>query len=429
MSSLAIDYEEPEAFGVLDRPKRYKVFYGGRGGAKSWQFAQALIIRAVEGKIRVLCARELQNSIRESVHKLLKDTIDRLKLSHLFQVEKSTIYSTTGSQFIFLGLKNDPRKVKSTEGIDIAWCEEAEAISEESWDVLIPTIREEGSEIWVSFNPALETDPTYQQFIAPHQLDLDSDGFYEDDEVYVTKVGWRDNPWFTSTLRKEMEKMKRENPNKYLHVWEGQTRAAVEGAIYGDQIKAALDAKRITSVPIETSVPVNTFWDLGRNDVTAIWFHQQVGLESRFIDYYEHRLVGLDHYARLLREKNYLYGTHYLPHDASVVDLSTNVSRESILNDMGVKPTTIVPRVQHIEDGIEQTRQAFARCYFDRERCSAGIHALQSYQYEWDEKHRTFRRNPLHNSASNGADAFRQFAQGYQENTVQRAPKRKRKRI
>jgi len=320
VSSLAIDYEEPEAFGVLDRPKRYKVFYGGRGGAKSWQFAQALIIRAVEGKIRVLCARELQNSIRESVHKLLKDTIDRLKLSHLFQVEKSTIYSTTGSQFIFLGLKNDPRKVKSTEGIDIAWCEEAEAISEESWDVLIPTIREEGSEIWVSFNPALETDPTYQQFIAPHQLDLDSDGFYEDDEVYVTKVGWRDNPWFTSTLRKEMEKMKRENPNKYLHVWEGQTRAAVEGAIYGDQIKAALDAKRITSVPIETSVPVNTFWDLGRNDVTAIWFHQQVGLESRFIDYYEHRLVGLDHYARLLREKNYLYGTHYLPHDASVVE-------------------------------------------------------------------------------------------------------------
>lgn len=410
---MQIDVEIAEAFKPLFKPKRYKIFYGGRGGAKSWAFAQALLILGVQKPIRILCTREFQGSIRESVHKLLSDTIDRLHLNSFYDIQQSTIRGKNGTQFIFEGLKNNTTKIKSMEGVDYVWCEEAEAITEQSWDILIPTIREKGSEIWVSFNPSSETDATYQRYIAPYISQIDESGFYEDDDLYVAKVSWRDNPWFPDELKREMEIMKANDHNKYLHVWEGECKTAVEGAIYGEQLRKAKEDGRITSVPIESSIPVDTFWDLGRNDTTAIWFMQRVGLENRFIDFYESRLVGLDHYARVLKDKGYLYGDHYLPHDVEVKELSTNRSRKEILEDLGIKPINVVRRIQSVQEGIEMTRQAFSSCWFDSERCKEGISALKNYQYQFDEKYGTFRMSPLHNWASNGADAFRQFAQGY----------------
>ncbi len=400
-----------KAFKPLFQPKRYKVFYGGRGGAKSWAFAQALIITAVQKPTRILCTREFQGSIRESVHKLLADTISRMGLDDYFDVQQHTIKARNGSNFIFQGLKNNVTQIKSMEGINIVWCEEAEAITEASWDLLIPTIREPGSEIWVSFNPSQETDATYQRFISPHSDQLEETGVNEDENSYTAKVSWRDNPWFPLELNQEMVTLKALDHNKYLHVWEGECKTAIEGAIYGEQLKAAKD--RITSIPIESSVPVNTFWDLGRNDTTAIWFHQRVGLENRFVDFYESRLVGLDHYARILKDKGYLYGEHYLPHDVEVSELSTNRTRKKTLEDLGIKPIEVVPRIKSINEGIEQTRQAFASCWFDKDRCADGLKALKNYQYQYDEKYQVFRQTPLHNWASNGSDAFRQYGQGY----------------
>lgn len=400
-------------FKPLFKDKRNKVYFGGRGGAKSWAFGQALLIKGAEKPLRILCTRELQGSIRESVHKLLADTIDRLGLNGFYEVQQQTIKGKNGTQFIFEGLKNNVTKIKSMEGIDIVWAEEAEAISENSWDVLIPTIRKSGSEIWVSFNPAQEADATYQRFVMPYLSKIEENGFYEDDNLFVAKVSWRDNPWFPDELRREMELMKAADHNKYLHVWEGECKTAVEGAIYGEQLTRAKEDGRITSIPIETSVPVNTFWDLGRNDTTAIWFHQRVGLENRFIDYYESRLVGLDHYAKMLKDRGYNYGEHYLPHDVDVAELSTNRTRRETLESLGVKPINVVPRIKSINEGIEQTRQAFASCWFDRNRCEEGLKTLQNYQYQFDEKYNVFRQVPLHNWASNGADAFRQFGQGY----------------
>jgi phage terminase large subunit len=235
----------------------------------------------------------------------------------------------------------------------------------------------------------------------------------------VKKVSWRDNPWVTQPLKDEMQRLKDYDYEEYLHVYEGELKQFADGAIYAKQLKKARDDERITWLPVE-SAPVHTFWDLGRNDTTAIWFMQQIGMAYRFIDYYEHRLVDLDHYANVLRDKDYMYGTHYLPHDAEHRVLGAgNRSRREILEGLGVSPTHTVPRIDSVENGIAMVRDMFSKCFFDAERCETGLNALANYQYVWDERYDTFRQNPLHNWASNGADAFRMFAQGYEEEVAE----------
>ena len=412
----------PSKFEPLFRPKRYKIFYGGRGGVKSWSFAQALEVKGAEKKLRILCTREYQGSIKDSVHKLLSDTIERLDLHEFYEVQKTTILGRNNTEFLFAGLKNNPTQIKSTEGIDIVWVEEAESISDRSWDILIPTIRKAGSEIWVSFNPDDAEDPTYQRFVTPYLDDIERDGYYEDDNVFVCYVGYWDNPWLEDELKQEMETCKKNDPKKYEHIWLGKPDAQNEGAYYADMIKRAREEKRICSIPVEPSVPVNTFWDLGRNDSTAIWFHQQVGKEHRFVDHYEMNGEGLQHYARVLKEKDYYYGKHYLPHDVEVTELTTNKSRKQTLEDLGVKPLEVVPRVKDVNEGIEMTRQKIPMCWFDETRCKEGVRALMKYRKEWDDKRQVFRSYPLHDWSSNSADAFRQFAQGYQDDTYNWGP-------
>lgn len=201
----------------------------------------------------------------------------------------------------------------------------------------------------------------------------------------------------------------------------------LQGAIYAEELKALYLAGHIVEeIPIEPTIPVNTFWDLGRNDTTAIWFHQRVGMENRFIDYYETNGEGLAHYVKVLQARGYLYGTHYLPHDVEVTELTTNRSRKQVLEEAGVRPLEVVPRVREITEGIEMTRQALPSCWFDKRRCKEGLKALQAYRREWDERQQVFRARPLHDWASNGADAFRQFAQGYVPTTQQTSIKRRR---
>lgn len=396
--------------------RRYRIYYGGRGGAKSWAFSQALLIKGASKKLRILCAREFQGSIRDSVHKLLSDTISRIGLDDFYEIQQQAIRGNNGTELTFIGMQN-ASQIKSMEKIDIVWLEEAENITERSWDILVPTIRAPGSEIWCSFNPQTELDATYQRFIVPHMEELERDSKHDDGYIQVRKVGWRDNPWFPDELKQEMENCKANDVNKWRHIWEGETKAAVEGAIYGIQIQKAEDDKRITSVPIESGLEVHTAWDLGVNDTTAIVFFQALGKEIRIIDCYEGRLQGLDHYARVLKEKDYLYGSHYLPHDINVTELSTNTTRLEVLERLGVRPIEVVDRVSNINEGIEQTRQFFSRCWFDREGAADLLAALRNYQYVWDDKFNVFRQKPLHNHASNYADAFRQIAQGFTDST------------
>ena len=153
---------------------------------------------------------------------------------------------------------------------------------------------------------------------------------------------------------------------------------------------------RICTVPHEPGLPVNTLWDLGINDTSAIWFHQRVGREDRFIDYHEESGEGLAHYVNLLREKPYTYGTHYLPHDVEVRELGTGLSRRRMLEDLGLRPIVTVPRATDIGTDIQAARNALARCWFDGARCEIGLRHLDSYRREWDDRRGVWKDRPRH---------------------------------
>jgi phage terminase large subunit len=198
-------------------PSRYKVMWGGRGGLKSWGFARVAVILATLRKVRVLCGREVQKSIADSVHKVLVEQMEMLELRHYFDVQDTWIGArNTGSEFIFAGFRTDPRKVKSTEGVDIAWLEEAEKLSTESWRMLTPTVRKPSSEIWVGFNPDMPGDPTAELFLSPSRE--------RPPRTRIIETNWRDNPWLSAEMREEKDYLARVDPDAYQHVWEGKFR-------------------------------------------------------------------------------------------------------------------------------------------------------------------------------------------------------------
>ena len=188
---LELDAEFPAKLRFLFLPARFKVAHGGRGSAKSWGFARALLILAAQKPLRVLCTREIQNSIADSVHKLLADQIAGMGLESLYTVQQTAIYGANGSEFIFAGLRTqDINKIKSFEGVDVVWIEEGQAVSKKSWDVLIPTIRTPGSKLWISFNPDLEEDPVWQRFVVNPP---------PPERCQVIELNYVDNPWFWQT--------------------------------------------------------------------------------------------------------------------------------------------------------------------------------------------------------------------------------------
>lgn len=399
---MELKLETPDVFLPLYQRSRYKVLYGGRGGAKSWAVADALLVLGWQEKLLILCTRELQKSIKESVHKLLCDRIEALGLSAEYEILNTEIRGKNGTRIIFAGLKHNITEIKSTEGVDICWVEEAEKVTDGSWKTLIPTIRKEGSEIWVTFNPNLITDATYQRFVLNPPPD-----------AWVQKVSWRDNPWFPDVLAIERDYLKERDFEEYAHIWEGELKVFADGAIYRKQLDKMRSEKRLCNVPVENGIEVHTFWDLGRDDETAIWFMQQVGREYHFIDYYSNRMEDIDHYARVIKDKGYLYGTHWMPHDADAQVLGMKKNRKAMFQDAGVRPIKIITRIPDLMDGIALVKQVLDSCWMDQTRCDEGFKALANYSRAYDEDRDTYSERPVHNWASNGADAFRQFAQGY----------------
>ncbi len=199
-----------DPFAELYEPHRYKVYYGGRGSGKSWAVARALIAMSDFGMTRILCCREVQNSIKDSSYQILKDMAERMGLANRFTFKDAEIvHNGTGSRFIFSGLLRNENSIRSKEGIDICWIEEASSVSQRSWDVLTPTIRKTGSELWLTFNPLTVDDPTNVFIENPPP------------NAYVRKVNYWDNPFFPEVLREQMEWDKKNDFEKYLHVWEG----------------------------------------------------------------------------------------------------------------------------------------------------------------------------------------------------------------
>ena len=216
-------------------PSRYKVAHGGRGSSKSWSFAGLACVLGTQHKLRILCAREYQTSIRDSIYKLICDQIERLGLSRYYEIQAQAIFGVNGTEFIFAGIKTDPLKIKSLESIDICLVEEAERVTEASWKYLIPTIRTKlgSSEIWIVFNPRDETDPTTKRYLIANRPDMRR-----------VEINWSDNPWFPAELQAERENDARriiestddderaQLQADYDHVWEGKLQRNSDSAVF-----------------------------------------------------------------------------------------------------------------------------------------------------------------------------------------------------
>ncbi len=420
--TLKVKAQFPEKLNFLFEPWRYKVAHGGRGGGKSLGFGRALLIQGSKKPLRIVCVRETQESIADSVHQVLEDQIKEIGLQSRYTVLKSTIVSKkfasdARTEFLFKGLRYDPDTIKSLESADICWVEEGQSISKESFRVLIPTMRKEriengqsvSSEIWVSFNPKFATDEVYRMFVANRPPEFLNGKPW----AKVVKIDWRDNPWFPSVLKQEMEEMKARDYDEYLHVYEGHTRSTVEGAIYKAEITRAEQQGRITQVPYDPSKPVDTFWDLGYGDMVSIWFAQIVGMQWRVLDYYENTHQAIDFYLKVLQGKEYVYGTCVLPWDGGAKNLGSGRSIEELIRAKGFK-ARVLPQAR-VADGINAVRTIFPNLWFDSEKCQDGLNGLRQYQWGPPTNAKrpdlqTEKREPLHNAASHPADSLRSLA-------------------
>lgn len=384
----------PSKLRFLFEPHRYKVAYGGRGSGKSWGFARALLVMGTEKPMRILCAREIQRSIKQSVHTLLKDQIQALDLGDFYEVIETSIRGKNGTEFTFSGLAtNTVESIKSFEGVDIVWCEEAQNISKRSWDILIPTVRKPNSEIWVTFNPYMDTDETYKRFVinkAPN--------------ARVEKVNYNDNFWFPKVLEIERNRCQQDSPSDYANIWLGDTKAAADGAIYHNEIREAQESGRITNVPSDALLKTHVVMDLGWNDSMAIILCQRSLSEIRIIDYIEDDHRTLDSYSDQLKNLKHNWGTMYLPHDAINKDFKYGTSAEQIMQRLGWD-TEIIPRAS-IETGIKVARMTFDRAYFDTNKTKRLIECLKNYRRSINSVTNE-PAAPLHDSYSHGADAWR----------------------
>lgn len=386
---IEIRAEFPAKLRPLFEPKRYKVMHGGRGGGKSWAVARALLLMAADKPLRILCAREIQKSMRDSVHRLLKDQIVALGLTAEFEILDNEIRGPNGSIFLFTGLQaHTVDSIKSFEGCDRVWVEEAHGVSKKSWDTLIPTIRKPGSEIWMTLNPDMDTDETWVRFCETPS-----------DDTWVCSINHGDNPFFPDVLEQERIKAKALDPDSYDHIWEGKPRRVAEGAIYRHEIDQLYTDKRVTLVPYDPELPVHTIWDLGWNDAMTIILAQRGPREVRVIGYIEDSNRTLDWYVGQLEKNPYRWGTDFLPHDGRTRNFQTGKSTEELLKDMG-RTVHVLPQTS-VEEGIKAARLLFPKCYFDKDKTARLVECLRRYRRDINQKTNE-PGAPLHDEFSHG---------------------------
>jgi phage terminase large subunit len=405
--------ELPEKLDFLFEPHRYKGAYGGRGGTKSWGFASALLAQGADQPLRIGCGREIQKSIADSVHQLLKNRIQAMGLEHKYRIHESYIEGTNRTLITFHGLRHNIANIKSLEGCDRFWVEEAESVSKSSWDTLIPTIRKPGSEIWLTWNPDLEEAETHQRFVVNPPPNSK-----------IVKIGWQDNPWFPDVLRQEMEYLKQKDYPAYLNVWEGHCKAAIEGAIFARELELATEEGRITSVPYDPKKTVHAYFDLGFSDQAAIWFGQVVGMEFHWLRYYANSQEKAAHYIKYMKELPYAYGTIYLPHDAANETMAADKTIARQFSEAFSSVVT-VPRTPKKALSIDAARSIFPMSYFDKELCADGLSCLRRYHYKVDIETGKIGKEPEHDVHSHGADAFQTAGQAIRQERKPNIPRQR----
>ena len=401
----------PKLVPLFEGKSRYRGAFGGRGSSKTRSFA---LMTAVKGyqwgnsvppkRGQILCAREFMNSLGESSFEEIKIAIQSIDwLDAYYDCGEKYIRSIDGNiSYTFAGLRRSLDSIKSKARILLCWVDEAEALSGRAYDVLIPTIREVDSELWVTWNPLSKYSATHERF----RLDPPKDS-------KIVQMNYTDNPWFPDVLEMTRLEDKSKRPDMYEHIWGGGFLIYTEGSYYASEMRRAKDEGRIGKVRYDRAKGVVTSWDLGIGDSTSIVFAQFIGTEVHIIDFYEASGAGLEHYAKVLQSKPYVYDQHVFPHDVRVRELGTGKSRIETLEGVGIRDIEIAPQLL-IDDGIQKVRELLDKCYFDEEKCEKLIDSLLSYSRVWDDNGKTWRMRPRHDWSSHACDAMRYLSIGYQ---------------
>lgn len=406
-----LDLGTAEVFEPLLQPARYKAAWGGRGSGKSHFFAELMIEDCLaspgdtgEG-LRAVCIREVQKDLSQSSKALIESKLSAFGISDAdgFKVFKDVIQTPGDGIIIFKGMNDyTADSVKSLEGFKRAWWEEAQTATQRSLDLLRPTIRAPGSELWFGWNPRHKKDPVDQMF---RGIELPTG-------AVVIKANWRDNPWFTPELEQERLDCLRMQPDKYEHIWEGGYEQVHEGAYFAKHLAEARAQGRVGFVPPDPLMTYRVFVDIGgtgaKADAFTMWVAQFVGLEIRVLNYYESVGQPLEAHLAWLRSNG--YGPDraqiWLPHDGSTQDKVFDVSYESALKKAGYA-VTVVPNQGKgaAKARIEEARRLFPSMRFNESTCSAGLDALGWYHEKRDEV-RGIGLGPEHDWSSHGADSF-----------------------
>ena len=414
--------ETAKVFRPLLAPARYRAAHGGRGSGKSHFFAELLIEECLlTPDTRAVCIREIQRSLIQSAKKLLEDKIQALGVGHMFEVLGDRIITPGGGVIVFQGMQDlSAELIKSFENFRIAWVEEAQTLTHRSLQMLRPTIRAEGSEIWFSWNPRRKSDAV-DEFLRRKKPE----------GATVVQANWRDNPWWTTTLEEERKFDLENYPERYAHIWEGDYAKAFEGAYFAALLGQAQRDGRIGNVPLDPVLSVRAYFDIGgaghQSDAMAIWVCQFVGREIRLLDYIEGVGQPLSYYANELRKKGWKDAVIHLPHDGVATN---NISGKRYIDHWIEAGFECAPPIKNSGAGaammrIEAARRVFPRCWFNEKPTEAGRDAL-GYYHERRDPGRDVGLGPEHSWASHAADAFGYLSISYEEPPAAKSEKRGR---
>jgi phage terminase large subunit len=398
---LTLEIPTPRWAEGLLTPSRYKAAYGGRGSGKSHFFAELLLERCMMRRCRAVCIREVQNTIRESVRQLLLDKIGAMGLQG-FSWTEPEIRGPNESLIVFRGMQAyNAENIKSLEDFDVAWVEEAQTLSQRSLDLLRPTIRSEGSELWFSWNPRHETDPVDKLFRA---------GVAPPDSL-VVPANWQDNPWFPPVLKQEMRADYASDAERADHVWGGGYETVSEASYYAKWLTAAEKDGRMRPLERIGHRPLMTAWDLGWDDYTAIWFLQEDGVNAYVLDFYETQGESIEELVRdQIAPRGCLAGPHYVPHDGwqkhlaaggrSIVEQMQALGLRGIRKGVAGGPDARIPAVRAV---LPLTH------FNDARAVHVGLSHLRRYARKRNERMGVW-LGPEHDEHSHAADAFGEFA-------------------
>lgn len=396
----------------------YRLSHGGRGSAKTRSFAKMAAVhgyRCAEADMPglVVCGREYMNSLDESSLAEVKAAIaSEPWLAAAYDVgDKYVRTKCRRVEFDFVGLRHNLDSIKSKSRIRLLWVDEAEPVSETAWQKAIPTVREDGSEIWVTWNPERKKSATHKRF-------------REDppDGAKIAQMNWRDNPWFPATLNAKRLEDQKKRPDQYNHIWEGDFVSVVEGAYYAKCLSEAKAEGRIGRVAFDPLMRIRVFCDIGgtgaRADAFAMWPAQFIAREIRLRDYYEAQGQQLAAHIQWLHSKGYTpeRADIVLPHDGDTNDRVYDVSFASAFRQAGYH-VTVVPNQGKgaARMRVESGRRVFPMVWIDEESTEGGREALGWYHEKKSEDEREIGLGPDHDWSSHGADAFGLMAVAYEE--------------